>query len=82
MLHAIGPAGGAPVPPLNLVADYGGGALYLAFGLLAALFERQRSGRGQVVDAAMVDGAASLGSIFYGLARRSTPPTRPPTGAG
>jgi len=67
MLHAIGPAGGAPVPPLNLVGDYGGGALYLAFGVLAALFERQRSGRGQVVDAAMVDGAASLGSIFYGL---------------
>lgn len=67
VLHAIGPAGGKPVPPLNLVADYGGGALYLAFGVLAALFERQRSGRGQVVDAAMVDGAASLASIFYGL---------------
>lgn len=67
VLHAIGPAGGAPVPPLNLVGDYGGGALYLAFGVLAALFERQRSGRGQVVDAAMVDGAASLASIFYGL---------------
>jgi alpha-methylacyl-CoA racemase len=67
VLHAIGPAGGAPVPPLNLVGDYGGGALYLAFGVLAALFERQRSGRGQVVDAAMVDGAASLASIFSGL---------------
>lgn len=66
-LHAIGPAGGGPLPPLNLVADYGGGALYLAFGVMAALFERQRSGRGQVVDAAMVDGAASLASIFYGL---------------
>ena len=66
-LHAIGPAGGKPVPPLNLVGDYGGGALYLAFGVLAALFERQRSGRGQVVDAAMVDGAASLMSIFNGL---------------
>jgi alpha-methylacyl-CoA racemase len=66
-LHAIGPAGGKPVPPLNLVGDYGGGALYLAFGILAALFERQRSGLGQVVDAAMVDGAASLMSIFYGL---------------
>jgi alpha-methylacyl-CoA racemase len=66
-LHAIGAAGGAPTPPLNLVADYGGGALYLAFGLMAALFERQTSGRGQVVDAAMVDGAASLMSIFYGL---------------
>ena len=66
-LHAIGGAGGKPVPPLNLVGDYGGGALYLAFGVMAALFERQRSGRGQVVDAAMVDGAASLASIFYGL---------------
>jgi alpha-methylacyl-CoA racemase len=66
-LHAIGPAGGAPTPPLNLVADYGGGALYLAFGIMAALFERQTSGCGQVVDAAMVDGAASLMSIFYGL---------------
>ena len=66
-LHAIGPRGGKPLPPLNLVADYGGGALYLAFGVMAALFERQRSNRGQVVDAAMVDGAASLMSIFYGL---------------
>jgi len=67
VLHAIGPAGGGPVPPLNLVGDYGGGALYLAFGVLAALFERQRSGQGQVVDAAMVDGAASLASVFFGL---------------
>ena len=66
-LDAIGPAGGAPLPPLNLVGDYGGGALYLAFGLMAALFERQTSGRGQVVDAAMVDGAASLMSMFHGL---------------
>lgn len=66
-LDAIGLAGGAPVPPLNLVGDYGGGALYLAFGILAAVFERQRSGQGQVVDAAMVDGAASLMSVFYGL---------------
>jgi alpha-methylacyl-CoA racemase len=68
VLHAIGPAGGRPVPPLNLVGDYGGGALYLALGVLAALHERKSSGLGQVVDAAMVDGAASLGSIFYGLA--------------
>ncbi len=66
-LHAIGAAGGAPVPPLNLVGDYGGGALYLAFGIMAALFERQHSGQGQVVDAAMVDGAASLSSVFFGL---------------
>ena len=66
-LDAIGPRGGKPVPPLNLVGDYGGGALYLAMGVLAALHERKSSGLGQVVDAAMVDGAASLASIFYGL---------------
>ncbi|WP_374569005.1 CaiB/BaiF CoA transferase family protein [Ideonella sp.] len=69
-LHAIGGHEGpkAPVPPLNLVGDYGGGALYLAVGVLAALFERQRSGRGQVVDAAMVDGVGSLMALFHGLA--------------
>ncbi|MGE0733187.1 MAG: CaiB/BaiF CoA transferase family protein [Alphaproteobacteria bacterium] len=66
-LHAIGRAGGAPTPPLNLVGDFGGGTMYLAFGLLAALYERQKSGKGQVVDAAMVDGAASLMTLFYGL---------------
>ena len=65
-LHAIG-SKEKPVPPLNLVGDYGGGALYLAFGLLAAIFERSRSGQGQVVDAAMVDGASSLMSIFHGM---------------
>ncbi|MCC6006106.1 MAG: CoA transferase [Rhodobacteraceae bacterium] len=57
----------APLPPLNLVGDYGGGALYLALGVLAALIGRARTGRGQVVDAAMVDGAASLMTVFYGL---------------
>ncbi|ODU08470.1 MAG: carnitine dehydratase [Rubrivivax sp. SCN 71-131] len=66
-LHAIGPKGERPVPPLNLVGDYGGGALYLVLGVMAALFERQHSGRGQVVDAAMVDGATSLAGFFYGL---------------
>ncbi len=66
-LHAIGRAGGPPVPPLNLVADFGGGALYLAVGLLAALVERQRSGLGQVVDAAMVDGVAHLTTMVHGL---------------
>lgn len=66
-LHAIGPAGGPPLPPLNLVADYGGGALFLAFGVMAALWERQRSGRGQVVDAAMVDGVAALMGLVHGL---------------
>ena len=65
-LHAIGRAGGAPMPPLNLIGDYGGGAMYLAFGVACALVERQSSGRGQVIDAAMSDGAASLMSIFYG----------------
>lgn len=65
-LHAIGPAD-RPIPPLNLVGDYGGGALYLAVGVLAALVERQGSGRGQVVDAAMVDGAAHLMAPFHHL---------------
>ena len=60
VLSAIGTAGGQPVPPLNLVGDFGGGALYLAFGVCAGLLEAQRSGLGQVIDAAMVDGAASL----------------------
>lgn len=67
-LAAIGPRDGKPVPPLNLVGDFGGGAMFLAFGVLAALHEAQRSGRGQVVDAAMVDGAAYLTAMFYGLA--------------
>lgn len=61
-------AGEAPVPPLNLVGDYGGGAMYLLFGIFAALWEAQRSGRGQVVDAAMVDGASSLMGLIYSLA--------------
>ncbi len=64
-LHAIGPQGGKPVPPLNLVGDYGGGALYLAFGVLAALHESRRSGQGQVVDAAIIDIAAMLGSLAF-----------------
>jgi len=67
-LHAIGSAGGKPVPPLNLAGDFGGGALYLAFGLICGLVEAMRSGKGQVVDAAMIDGAASLMSMFYGMA--------------
>jgi alpha-methylacyl-CoA racemase len=66
-LHAIGRAGQPPTPPLNLLGDFGGGALYLAFGLLCALFEAQRSGKGQVVDAAIVDGTASLMTQFHGL---------------
>jgi alpha-methylacyl-CoA racemase len=69
-LHAIGEAGGGPVPPLNLLGDFGGGALYLVVGVLAALFEAQRSGRGQVVDAAIVDGAASLLTFIYAAIAR------------
>ena len=64
-LWSIGRGGGAPVPPLNLVGDFGGGGMMLAFGVSAALVEAQRSGEGQVVDAAMVDGAASLMSMIY-----------------
>jgi alpha-methylacyl-CoA racemase len=66
-LAAIGRAHAKPTPPLNLVADFGGGALYLAFGMACAMVEAQRSGKGQVVDAAMTDGAASLMTMFYGL---------------
>jgi alpha-methylacyl-CoA racemase len=66
-LHAIGRAGQAPVPPLNLVGDFGGGGMLLAFGVVAALLEATRSGKGQVVDAAMVDGAAYLMAIIFGM---------------
>jgi alpha-methylacyl-CoA racemase len=66
-LEPIGRQGERPVPPLNLVGDFGGGGMLLAVGILAALLERERSGRGQVVDAAMVDGAALLASFLYGL---------------
>ncbi len=66
-LHAIGRAGCAPTPPLNLVGDFGGGGLVLAFGMLAALWNVQRTGRGQVVDAAMIDGAAMLMTSMYGM---------------
>lgn len=64
-LDAIGAAGGAPVPPLNLVGDYGGGAMLLAFGVVCALFDARAKGKGQVVDAAMVDGSALLMSLFH-----------------
>lgn len=65
-LHAIGPGDGKPVPPLNLVGDFGGGAMYLVMGMLAALLETRSSGRGQVVDAAIVDGTLSLMGMMYG----------------
>ncbi len=66
-LHAIGRPGERPVPPLNLVGDFGGGGMLLAFGLVCALLEAQKSGKGQVVDAAMVDGAASLMAMFFSM---------------
>ena len=65
-LHAIGTKE-KPVPPLNLVGDFGGGALYLAFGLLAGVISARTTGKGQVVDVAMSDGAASLMAMFYGM---------------
>ena len=66
-LHAIGRSGQKPTPPLNLVGDYGGGALYLVTGLLAAIISARTTGRGQVVDAAMVDGALSLMTPIYAM---------------
>lgn len=66
-LGAIGNAGGKPVPPLNLVGDYGGGAMFLVCGMLAALLESHKSGKGQVIDVAMTDGSAVLMSIFNSL---------------
>ncbi len=65
-LHGIGRAGEKPVPPLNLVGDFGGGGMYLAFGVVSALLEATRSGKGQVVDTSMVEGSASLMHMMYG----------------
>ena len=64
-LHAIGRPGEKPVPPLNLVGDFGGGGMLLAFGMVCGLLEAERSGQGQVIDAAMVDGAAALMAMFF-----------------
>lgn len=66
-LHAIGETGGKPVPPLNLVGDFGGGGMVLAFGLVCAMLEAQKSGKGQVVDTAMIDGAATLMAMFFSM---------------
>nr|WP_314630612.1 CaiB/BaiF CoA-transferase family protein [uncultured Noviherbaspirillum sp.] len=66
-LHAIGTRSGPPVPPLNYVGDFGGGAMMLAFGILCALHHARSSGAGQVVDAAMTDGAALLSAMMYGM---------------
>jgi len=67
MLHAMGRADAPPSPPLNLVGDFGGGGMMLAFGVVCAVLAARQSGQGQVVDAAMTDGAALLGSMMYGL---------------
>jgi len=66
-LAAIGRQGEAPVPPLNLVGDYGGGGMLLAYGVVAALLSAARTGTGQVVDAAMLDGSALLMAQFFGM---------------
>jgi len=71
-LHSIGMAGQPPSPPLNLVADLGGGAMYLAMGVLAATIEAQKSGQGQIVDAAMIDGVVHLMSAFQAFRQRGT----------
>jgi alpha-methylacyl-CoA racemase len=67
VLHSIGTRDSGPVPPLNLTGDFGGGAMFLAFGLLAAIFEAQKSGQGQVVDASMVEGSAYLLTPIFGM---------------
>jgi alpha-methylacyl-CoA racemase len=67
-LEPIGRAGAKPVPPLNLVGDFGGGGMFLAFGMVCAMLEAGRSGQGQVVDAAMIDGSATLMSMFHSFA--------------
>lgn len=67
VLHAIGTVDGRPTAPLNLVGDFGGGSMYLVVGILAALWERERTGRGRVVDAAIVDGTSSLAQQFWML---------------
>jgi alpha-methylacyl-CoA racemase len=67
-LHAIGRRGEGPVPPLNLVGDFGGGGMLLAYGVVCGLLESSRSGEGQVIDAAMVDGTAALMAMFFSMA--------------
>jgi len=67
LLHAIGRAGERPVPPLNLTGDFGGGSMFLLVGILAALWERQSSGKGQVVDAAMIDGSSVLMQMMWAM---------------
>ena len=72
VLHAIGERGGKPVPPLNLIGDFGGGGMLLAFGLVCGILEARRSGKGQVIDAAMVDGSAALMAAFFSMGKYFT----------
>ncbi len=69
-LHAIGRADDVPMPPINIGADYGGGTMFLLFGILSALYERQSSGKGQVIDAAMVDGASAMMGLIHAMLAR------------
>jgi alpha-methylacyl-CoA racemase len=71
-LAHIGRAGEGPTPPLNLVGDFGGGGMFLAFGMVCGILEAQRSGQGQVIDAAMVDGSASLMTFFWAMKHAGT----------
>jgi alpha-methylacyl-CoA racemase len=80
MLAMLGRPGEPPVAPQNLLGDYGGGGLYLAFGILAALYERERSGRGQVIDGAIVDGAASMLAPIMGMVAAGLMPRNPAEG--
>ena len=68
VLGALGRAGERPLPPINLLGDYGGGGMLLALGVVAALLEAQRTGRGAVVDASMVEGAAQLATVIFAFA--------------
>ena len=79
-LHLIGAQGGKPVPPINLVGDMGGGGMLLAFGVLAAVLEARQSGKGQVVDAAMIDGAISMMGVFFAARAHSPELWRDETG--
>ena len=71
-LHAIGYRDRPPVAPLNLVADFGGGSMFVLLGIVSALYERERSGRGQVIDAAMVDGVSILAQVMWGMKRNGS----------
>ncbi len=77
VLHAMGRPDQPPAPPLNLVGDFGGGGMMLAFGIACAVIEARSSGRGQVIDAAMVDGASLLATMFTGMQATGAWPRRP-----